>query len=87
MIHTQIEKNMGDFYISCPHCDDIIYITMIKCGLFIHAYNTKTKKAVNPHSKWYQVDKIRQSGNIMGCGGRFKLNNNNGIIISTPIYY
>lgn len=79
-------KNYGDFYVACPHCDDVVYITKVKCSLFLHAYNTKTKKALNPHSKWFDVDKVRRSGNMLGCGGRFKLKiSENGLISSIPI--
>lgn len=78
-------RNMGDFYITCPHCDDIVYITKVKCALFLHAYNSETGKALNPHSKWYYIDKIKRQGNMLGCGGRFKLKMENGAIISIPI--
>ena len=78
-------SSLGDFYIECPHCDDIVYITNVKCALFLHAYNNKTGKALNPHSKWYYIDKIKRDGNLLGCGGRFKLKMENGAITSTPI--
>jgi hypothetical protein len=73
-------KDYGDFYISCPHCDDIVYITKVKCTLFLHAYNAETNKALNPHTKWFKVDKLRRDGKLLGCGGRFKIIKNiNGI--------
>lgn len=79
-------KNIGDFYISCPHCDDIIYITKIKCALFLHGYNSKTNKQLNPHSKWYYIDKIKRFGHLIGCGGKFKLEKDkNGLIYSIPM--
>lgn len=81
-------KNNGDFYITCPCCDDIVYITKVKCGLFLHAYNMKNKKAVNPHSKRSHIEKIRKSGNLVGCGMKFKIKiNKNGTMFSTPIGY
>ena len=80
-------KNMGDFCITCPHCNEVIEIEKVKCGIFLHAYNTKTGKSLNPHTKWYHVDKIRRSGNLVGCGGRFKLQlDKNGGIISIQLY-
>ena len=63
----------GDFYITCPKCDDIVYITKVKCALFLHGYNTKTGKALNPHSKPYYVDKIRREGHLIGCGSQFRI--------------
>jgi hypothetical protein len=74
----------GDFYISCPFCDEIVYITKVKCGLFLHAYNKKTHKALNPHTKWFHIDKLRRESNLGGCGGRFKLKiGEDGTIISS----
>jgi hypothetical protein len=75
-------KNMGDFYINCPHCDEIVYITKVKCGLFLHAANNKTMKSLNPHSKQYQIDKLRKNGMLLGCGGKFSIIINNGELIS-----
>lgn len=66
-------RDKGDFYIACPSCDDIIYITKIRCALFLHGYNTQTGKALNPHSKSYYVDKIRNEGHLIGCGKQFRL--------------
>lgn len=81
-------KDMGNFYIACPHCDDIVYITKVKCALFLHAYNTETNKQLNPHTKWYNVDKIRRSGKLGGCGGRFKIVIDKvGIVTSTQVYH
>lgn len=78
-------SSLGDFYIACPHCDDIVYITKVKCALFLHAYNSETGKALNPHSKWYYIDKIKRQGHMLGCGGRFKIKIEGGTITSIPI--
>lgn len=81
---NQLFKNLGDFYINCPHCDDIIYITKIKCAMFLHAVDKTTMKQLSPHSKWYQVDKLKRDGNMVGCGERFWLQtDHNGTIISS----
>lgn len=53
---------MEYFYINCPYCDEIIYITKVKCRLFLHAANKQNMKALNPHSKKYQIDKLKNSG-------------------------
>jgi hypothetical protein len=82
MENSQLIKNMGDFYINCPHCDEIVYITKVKCGLFLHAANKKNMKPLNPHSKKYQIDKLKNSGMMLGCGGKFSIIINNGELIS-----
>lgn len=82
MEKSQLIKNMGDFYINCPYCDEIIYITKVKCGLFLHAANKQTMKALNPHSKKYQIDKLKNSGMMIGCGGKFSIIMNNGELVS-----
>ena len=72
----------GDFYIYCPHCDQILYIDKIKCGLFLHAFDITTGKVLNPHSKLFYIDNLRRNGKLGGCGGRFKLLSKDiGIII------
>jgi hypothetical protein len=73
-------NNIENFYVTCPHCKDIVYITKVKCALFIHAYNKKTYQPLNPHLKWYKVDEIRNKYGILGCGKRFKIDKNNGFI-------
>lgn len=81
-------KNISNFYITCPHCDDIVYITKVKCAVFLHAYNTETNEQLNPHMEWFNVDKIRRSGKLGGCGGRFKIvMDDTHTITSTPVYY
>lgn len=64
-------KNMGDFYINCPHCDEIVYITKVKCAMFLHAASKNTSKTLNAHTKWYEVDKLKRHGLLLGCGERF----------------
>ena len=67
-------KNIGgDFYIPCPHCAQVLYIEKIKCGLFLHAFNIRTQKNLNPHSKIFYIEKIKREGNLGGCGGKFKI--------------
>ena len=44
MEEKTILKNMGDFYINCSHCDKIVYITKVKCAMFLHAANKNTSK-------------------------------------------
>lgn len=90
MTSTLSQKNIrshGDFYIACPHCDDIVYITKVRCALILHAYNSKTGNALNPHSKWYTIDKIKRQGHLIGCGGKFKIKVVDDVTITTPIYY
>lgn len=64
-------KDMGDFYVNCPHCDEIVYITKVKCAMFLHAANKNTYKTLNAHSKWYEIDKLKRHGLLLGCGNRF----------------
>ena len=64
-------KDMGDFCVNCPHCGDIVYITKINCAMFLHAANKNTFKTLNAHAKWYEVDKLKRQGILLGCGKRF----------------
>jgi len=82
MEKSQFIKNISNFYINCPHCDEIIFITTLKCGLFLHAANKQNMKALNPHSTKYQIDKLKNSGMMIGCGGKFSIIMNSGELIS-----
>ena len=39
-------------------------------------------KALNPHSTKYQIDKLKNSGMMIGCGGKFSIIMNSGELIS-----
>ena len=77
-------EDMGNFYINCPHCDEIVYITKVKCALFLHAADSVSMKTLNPHAKWYEVDKLKRKGTLMGCGERFWIKmDESGTVVSS----
>lgn len=78
--NRKVNKNSSDFYIECPWCTDIIYIEKVKCALFLHGFNNRTQRNIGPHTKRVNIEKIRNSGNLRGCGGRFKLVYINSVI-------
>jgi len=39
-------------------------------------------KPLNPHSNKYQIDKLKNSGMMLGCGGKFSIIINNGELVS-----
>jgi adenine C2-methylase RlmN of 23S rRNA A2503 and tRNA A37 len=85
---TKEKKITGDFYISCPYCNDIVYITQINCAIFLHAYNNKTEVALNPHTKRHNIEKLSSEGKLGGCGGRFNIKiDPDQSIISTKLFY
>jgi hypothetical protein len=69
----RINKNLGDFYIECPWCNEIVYIEKVKCCVFLHAFNTKTQKPIGPHTPRKKIEQVRAENTLDGCGGRFKL--------------
>jgi hypothetical protein len=60
-------------YINCPYCDNMLEISAIKCGIILHAFNSKTGKQLGAHAKQSTIDKVKNKGLLIGCGGRFKI--------------
>lgn len=59
--------------VMCPHCNNHIVISKIRCGIFRHGVMKKTNKPIHPHTNKTKCDKLTKSGLIYGCGKPFRL--------------
>ena len=73
MTKSNTESNY--IVISCPHCQDIIYIDRrdFNCKIFRHGVYKKTRKQINPHSSKILCDILVENNEIYGCGKPFKI--------------
>lgn len=70
-IFTDTDTNTN--YINCPHCDNIIIIKKINCGIFRHGVFKKNNKQIPPHAKKDYCDKLIKDDLIYGCGKPFQI--------------
>jgi len=66
--------------INCPHCDQMILVEKIKCGIFRCGIYKKTGRQVGSHSKEKYIKKLLKNNKIYGCGNPFKYNKKTKII-------
>lgn len=57
----------------CPHCNELIIIDQINCGIFRHGIFIETKQQIDPHAKKIDCDFYLQNNMIYGCGKPFKI--------------
>lgn len=60
-------------YIACPHCECLIEIVQINCGIFRHGVFKETNLQLDPHSSEIVCKEAIENGKIYGCGKPFKL--------------
>ena len=66
-------------YINCPHCDDMVEIIEINCGIFRHGVYKKNGIQMGPHTPKEICDEDFEKGLIYGCGKPFRLEKINSI--------
>jgi hypothetical protein len=66
----------------CPHCFEeiLIFKNEINCNKFVHGYYKDTMEQINPHLNKETCQGLLNQGKIIGCGGAFKLIENNEIL-------
>jgi hypothetical protein len=64
--------------VTCPHCLGGVYIPVnsVNCAIFRHAVHKSSGESANPHATKAELDKLLAAGDVLGCGGPFRLNNN-----------
>ena len=71
--------------ILCPHCNEMIFIEQINCGIFRHGILISNGKQIDPHSSKELCDFYIQNNKIIGCGKPFQIilkeNNEYDIVI------
>lgn len=57
----------------CPHCDMLIEIEQLNCGIFRHGIYKNTMKQLEPHAPKNICLDVIEKDMIYGCGGPFKV--------------
>lgn len=67
-------KNEQTNYQICPHCEGMIEIAEINCGIFRHGVYTINMpqalvgQSMNPHASKAECERLVDEGLIYGCG-------------------
>lgn len=66
---------MTDYlYLCCPHCNILIEISQINCGIFRHGTYKKDHTQIDPHLPKDKCEELVEKGLIYGCGKPFRYN-------------
>lgn len=57
----------------CPHCELLVEIEQINCGIFRHGMFKGTGNQVEPHLPKEQCDILINTDQIYGCGKPFRV--------------
>jgi DNA-directed RNA polymerase subunit RPC12/RpoP len=68
-----------EFYINCPHCNDIIIIEKLNCRIFRHGIYKDSNKQINPHASKDECEQLIKNNEIYGCGKPFMIETHNNI--------
>lgn len=60
-------------YIQCPHCEGMVEILQINCGIFRHGIYKNMQTQLNPHAPENICREASKKEKIYGCGKPFKL--------------
>jgi len=59
--------------VTCPHCQDPIFIDALNCCIFRHGVLKTNGKQINPHSSKELCDFYINKNMIYGCGKPFQI--------------
>ena len=62
-----------NIFLSCPHCNLLVHIEQINCGIFRHGTFIKTNEQIHPHLSKVQCDELIENKKIYGCGKPFQI--------------
>lgn len=60
-------------FVTCPHCNAMIEVLQINCGIFRHGVYKSSNRQINPHETKEVCDKLFVNELIYGCGKPFRL--------------
>ena len=64
---------LSEFAIECPHCNLMILIEKLNCGIFRHGVIISTGQQIPPHAPKEECDHFVNNGLIHGCGKPFQI--------------
>ncbi len=74
-------------YVTCPHCENLIEIAAINCGIFRHGVFKNNYQQLNPHAPKSICDDVFEKGLIYGCGKPFKVEISDNQLVVTKCEY
>lgn len=69
----QQQPLIENFFIECPHCECMMCIEKVNCGIFRHGVEIQTGKQIDPHAPKEVCDELIKNGLIYGCGKPFEI--------------
>lgn len=76
-----------EIYVECPHCNDMVEIIKINCGIFRHGIFKQNGQQINPHAPEEYCKEIFDKDLIYGCGKPFQLMFSNNIYVAIKCSY
>jgi hypothetical protein len=62
-----------DFFVECPHCQGLVQVLAIKCGIFRHGVFKSTGRQLKPHETKERCESFVARGVVEGCGKPFMI--------------
>jgi hypothetical protein len=59
--------------VECPHCNHLVQIEQVNCGIFRHAVFKHNDEPIQPHSSKEECEKLLKDGIINGCAKPFRI--------------
>jgi hypothetical protein len=63
----------NNIFLLCPHCNLLVHIEQINCGIFRHGIFIKTNEQIPPHLPKDKCDELIKNNEIYGCGKPFQI--------------
>uniref|UniRef100_A0A6C0JVP0 Uncharacterized protein n=1 Tax=viral metagenome TaxID=1070528 RepID=A0A6C0JVP0_9ZZZZ len=73
--------------VTCPHCEMLVEIEEINCGIFRHGVFKGTNQQLEPHLLKEQCDALINNNQIYGCGKPFSVIIKDGILYAQSCDY
>jgi hypothetical protein len=72
---NKIKRDEDVLIFNCPHCNQeiIVFKNELNCRIFRHAVYKKTFEQINPHMPRAECDRLKENGDIFGCGKPFQI--------------
>lgn len=77
---------LTEIYVKCPHCECMIELIQINCGIFRHGVYKSTMQQMNAHASETECNDAIMKDEIYGCGKPFRVEliNDEYIAITCP---
>lgn len=72
-------KRQDRMFVTCPHCQGLIEVVEVNCGIFRHGWLPQQNTQLPPHASKEECEAALQNG-LMGCGKPFELQGNQAVV-------